>query len=108
VRTENFSGPGAEINSQFKTFTLSCEKIMGDIVCTARRPGDRMHPAGRGVGKSLKSLFLEAGLSRAERDEALVFRDSEGVLAVWPLALDERVSPAHGGQLMRLTVEPIE
>ena len=108
VRAEKIPAGRAEINSQFKTFALSCEKIMGDIVCTARRPGDRMHPAGRGVGKSLKSLFLEAGLSQTERDSALVFRDSGGVLAVWPLALDERVSPAHGGELLLLAVEPIE
>ncbi len=108
LRAERFSADRTEINSQFKTFALSCEKIRGDIVCGMRRPGDRMHPAGRGVGKSLKSLFLEAGLSQAERDAALVLRDDAGILAVWPLALDERVSPAHGGELLLLAVEKLE
>ncbi len=105
LRAEEIFGDGPEINSQFKTFCLSCETIRGDLVCTGRRPGDRMRPQGRGLTKSLKALFTEAGLTQAERDRALVFRDGEGILAVWPLALDERAAPAPGGKRLLLTVE---
>ena len=108
VRAERMPAGGSEINSPFNSFCLGYEKIKGDIVCTGRRPGDRMHPLGRGVGKSLKALFLEAGMTRDERGRALVFRDSEGVLAVFPLALDERAAPAPGGELLLLTVEKME
>ena len=108
VRAEKCSAAGAEINSPFNSFCLSYEKIMGDIVCTGRRPGDRMHPLGRGVGKSLKALFLEAGMNQAERSRALVFRDDGGILAVFPLALDERAAPAPGEETILLTVEKME
>lgn len=108
VRAERLAAGAAEIHSQFKHFRLRYETIKGDIVCTGRRPGDRMHPLGRGVGKSLKALFLEAGMSRDERDRALVFRDDGGILAVHPLALDERAAPAPGGEQLLLTVETMD
>ncbi len=108
VKAEEIFGDGPEINSQFKTFCLSCETIRGDLVCTGRRPGDRMRPRGRGLTKSLKALFLEAGLTQSERGRVLVFRDGEGILAAWPLALDERAAPAPGGKRLLLTVEKIQ
>ena len=108
VRAEKNTAPATEIHSPFKPFCLSYEKIKGDIVVTARRPGDRMRPLGRGLSKSLKSLFLEAGMSRRERNRALVFRDEGGILAVWPLALDERAAAAEGEPALRLTVESME
>ena len=67
-----------------------------------------MHPAGRGVGKSLKALFLESGMTSTERSRALVFRDGEGILAVYPLALDERAVPAPDEEILLLTVEKME
>lgn len=108
VRAEKISSGSAGINSQFKTFCLGYEKIMGDIVCTGRQPGDRMRPYRRGLSKSLKALFLEAGMDQTQRSRALVFRDSGGILAVWPLALDERAAPAPGMELLRLTIETID
>lgn len=108
VRTEKTTAGADEINSQFKTFCFSYERIKGELAVTARRPGDRMHPLGRGVGKSLKALFLEAGMSRAERERCLVFRDGEGILAVWPLATDERAAPAPGEPSLRVTVEKMK
>ena len=108
VRAEKCPAGGTEVNSPFNSFCLGYEKIKGDIVCTGRRPGDRMHPAGRGLGKSLKALFLEAGMTRDERSRALVFRDDLGILAVFPLALDERAAPAPDEELLLLTVENME
>ena len=64
-----------------------------------------MRPAGRGCTKSLKALFLEAGMTRAERDRTLVFRDGEGILAVDGLAVDERSVPAEGDRVLRIQIE---
>lgn len=108
VRAEKAPAGGKEINSPFNSFCFGYEKIKGDIVGTGRRPGDRMHPAGRGVGKSLKALFLESGMTSTERSRALVFRDGGGILAVYPLALDERAVPAPDEEILLLTVEKME
>ena len=108
VRAEKAPAGGKEINSPFNSFCFGYEKIKGDIVGTGRRPGDRMHPASRGVGKSLKALFLESGMTSTERSRALVFRDGGGILAVYPLALDERAVPAPDEQILLLTVEKME
>ena len=105
VRTEKGIFSDEEIHSQFNTFCLRYEKIVGGVICTARRSGDRMHPAGRGVGKSLKALFLERRMREHERAETLVFRDDEGIVAAWPLAVDERCAPRPGDVVLRLTVD---
>ena len=94
-----------KINSLFKTYCIKYENIRGnEILCTGRRPGDRMRPAHRGCSKSLKALFLEHGMTRAERDRVLVFRDEAGILAVHDLAPDERSLPREGETALRLTI----
>lgn len=94
-----------KVNSLFKTYCIKYENIRGnEILCTGRRPGDRMRPAYRGCGKSLKALFLERGMTRQERDRVLVFRDAAGILAVYDLALDERSLPREGETALRLTI----
>lgn len=94
-----------KVNSLFKTYCIKYENIRGnEILCTGRRPGDRMRPAYRGCSKSLKALFLEHGMTRAERDRVLVFRDGAGILAVHDLALDERSLPREGDLALRLTI----
>lgn len=108
VRAEEGVCTGEEIHNTFKTFCLKYEKIRGTVVCSSRRPGDRLAPAGRGVTKSLKSLFVEAGLTQSERERAVVFRDGEGVLAVYGLAAAERCAPRAGDRVLRLTIEPTE
>ena len=108
VRAEKRPAGVKEINSPFNSFCLGYEKIKGDIVGTGRRPGDRMHPASRGVGKRLKALFLESGMTSTERGRALVFRDGEGILAVYPLARDARAVPAPDEEILLLTVEKME
>ena len=99
---------GAEIHSEFKTLCFKCENIYGSVFCTSRRPGDRMRPAGRNLTKSLKALFLEAGMTQRERDKTPVFRDEAGVLAVYGLARDERSLPEPGDRVLRLEIERTE
>lgn len=107
VRAAEGVFPGGEINNSFKTFCLKYENIKGTVICTSRRPGDRIAPAGRGVTKSLKSLFLEAGLTQTERERTPVFRDDAGVLLVYGLAAAQRCVPEKGDRVLTLVFETI-
>lgn len=94
-----------EIYSQFKTYWLDYEKISSGLLCTPPRPGDRFRPAGRGVSKSLKALFLENKMPRAARCRALVFRDGTTVAAAHPFAVDERYRPRAGMRALKIRIE---
>lgn len=96
-----------EINDLFKTYFFKCENINGNVLVTGRRPGDRLRPIGRGCGKSLKSLFLEAGYTQRQRELTPVFRDGDGVLAVYGLAADERTRPRRGDTALRIQIEAL-
>ena len=102
------AGNNGEINGLFKTYLFKYEKICGKITCTGRRPGIGPHPAGRGCGKSLKALFLEAGMTQPERDRTLVLRDEAGILAVLGFGLDERARPRGRGDRVLRELENIE
>ena len=108
IRTELARMTGPVVHNEFKTYCLKYENIKGDIVCSSRRPGDRLTVAGRGVTKSLKSLFLEAGLTQRQRELTPVFRDELGVLAVHGLAVAERCEAAEGETVLRLIIEQTE
>ena len=99
---ENFS---EEINSKFKTYLFKCESICGNITCDSRRPGDKISPVGRNCTKSLKNLFLEAGMTQRERDLTPVIRDEKGVIAVCGLAVDRRCEAKPGDKVLRLDIE---
>ena len=99
---ENFS---EEINSKFKTYLFKCESICGNITCASRRPGEKIRPAGRNCTKSLKSLFLEAGMTQRERDLTPVIRDEKGVIAVCGLAVDRRCEAKPGDKVFRMDIE---
>ncbi len=96
---------GGEIHDLFKTCCFKYERIYGNIKCTGPRPGDKMRPLGRGCTKSLKSLFAEAGLTKARREAALVLRDDKGILAVPGLAADERTAPSPGDRVLMIEIE---
>ena len=92
-----------EIYDLFKTLNFKSENICDKVIhCTGPRPGDRLHPAGRGCGKRLKSLFYEAGMTREQRLRCPVFRDEKGILAVYGLAVDERVAARPGDRVLSL------
>lgn len=81
---------GGEVNGLFKTYRFKCENIDSAVFCGGRKPGDKMRPQGRHCTKSLKSLFMEAGYTREQRDQTLILRDEKGVLAALGLGADER------------------
>lgn len=92
-----------EIHDLFKTSFLKYEMIHPDLLCTGRRPGDRIRPLGRGCAKSFKALFQEAGIEIGRRDSIPVIRDSGGPLLLYGLALDERARPLPGDKVWKLT-----
>lgn len=98
---------GQEIYGLFKTYRFKCENIGSNVYCTGRRDGDRVRPLGRGCGKSLKSLFREAGFTQAQRDGALVLRDEKGILAVDGLCVDERVKARPGEPVLIIKIREI-
>ena len=75
---------------------------------TSRRSGDVFRPVGRDRSKTLKKLFLEQGLTQRERETVPVFRDDRGVLGVYGCAVDERVCPVEGDEVLAVTVESIQ
>ncbi len=96
-----------EIHELFNIYSFKCANICGTLICTGRQPGDRLRVAGRGCTKSLKALFLEAGMTRADRERTVVFRDDAGILAVHGLAVAERSVPQPGDRVLRLKVEAL-
>lgn len=60
---------------------LDYDKIYGEFVLRQKKDGDKILLAKRGVTKSLKKLFYEAGLSAQARQTAAVLADENG--AAW-------------------------
>ena len=56
--TEKFQN----IFNRYFNNAIDCDRIIGRVEIRTRRPGDRYHPMGRRVGKSLKKLFNEASV----------------------------------------------
>ena len=98
----------SDVHGLLNTLYLKCGEIYGHVYCTSKMPGDRLRVKGRGCTKTLKSLFMEAKMTGKERDEALVFRDEKGVLAVFGLAVSERAAPADGDEVLKITIEKRE
>lgn len=73
------------------TNTLNYDMITTSIFIRSRLPGDRLHPAGRGVGKSLKKLYNEARIPEQRRRELPILCDAQGILLVPDVAADQRV-----------------
>lgn len=96
-----------EIHDLFNTFALKCGEIYGPLCCGQKQSGDRLRILGRKCTKTVKSLFMEAGYNRTERERTLVFRDSLGVLAVEGLALAERAAPKKGDTVWKIRIETL-
>ena len=97
----------AEVNDLFKTYDFKYDDICGNIKVTLRKPGDNIRPVGRNCTKSLKKLFLEAAYTQAQRDSTPVFRDENGVLAVYGLAVDERCRAYAGQKILRIKIDKL-
>ncbi|MCC8356626.1 MAG: tRNA lysidine(34) synthetase TilS [Oscillospiraceae bacterium] len=80
------------VHKQFNIFFFNCENIYGNIMVTARQPGDRLRPVGRGCTKELKQLFQETGVPFWRRQGVPVLRDERGVIAVCGVGPAERAA----------------
>ena len=97
-----------DVHKSYNIFFFQCENICGSITVAGRRPGDRFRPAGRGCTKTLKQLFLEAGIPSWERDGVPVLRDERGVLGAYGLGADERVCAGPGDKnILRIVFRPM-
>ena len=81
----------SKIHKNLLKNALNYDKISGYVSVRSRRPGDVYHPVGRGVGKTLKKLFNEAGIPAEERERVPVFCDRQGIVLVAGFGCDERV-----------------
>ena len=107
LRTEKLVYNG-EIHGLFKTYWVKCESICGRLVCSSRRPGDRISLQGRNCTKSLKAIFTEKKMTRAQRESCPVIRDDKGVMIVVGHGADRRCGPSPGDEALRITVENME
>ena len=73
----------------FFKYAVDYDKIKSGLYWRTRQAGDYMHPAGRNVGKSLKTLMSEWHLSG--RNEYPLLCDDDGVMLIPGYCCDERV-----------------
>ena len=81
------------VHKKFFKYTLDCDRIQGSLTVRCRQEGDRFHPAGRQVGKTLKSLFQELRVPTYYRDILPLLCDDEGIVLMPGVACDSRVRP---------------
>lgn len=82
------------VHKKFVNYAIDCDKIQGSLTVRCRRDGDRFHPAGRKVGKTLKALFQELRVPTYDRDKVLLLCDEDGIVLMPGVACDNRVCPS--------------
>ena len=81
-----------KINSLLSKNLIDCDKIVGELKVRTREPGDKIKLSGRGVTKTLKSLFNEKSISLNNRKVLPVISDDLGVVWVCNFGVAERVA----------------
>jgi tRNA(Ile)-lysidine synthetase-like protein len=81
------------VHKKFFKYALDYDKIQGSLVVRCRQEGDRFHPVGRRVGKTLKSLFQELSVPTYYRDTLPLLCDDDGIVLLPGVACDGRVCP---------------
>ena len=89
-----------------KRIVIDRAKTVGDIFVRSREEGDYFKAVGRGVGKSLKKLFIEEKIPKEKRGSLPVFADGKGIIGVFSFGADERVSPDENtGEVLIIETE---
>lgn len=70
---------------------LDYDRIHGNLILRPRRPGDRLHPVGRGCSKTFKNLFQELEVPPEKRGGMPVLGDAAGPVWTPFFGVDERV-----------------
>jgi tRNA(Ile)-lysidine synthase len=71
---------------------VDADRIGESIIVGSRRPGDRIRRPGSTGSSSLKKMFVDRKVPRAERRLTPVVRDAEGPIWAVGLDIDERVA----------------
>jgi tRNA(Ile)-lysidine synthase len=79
---------------------LDADAVVGGLWVRARRPGDRMRPAGLEGTKKLQDIMVDAKVPRGERDGVPVVVAEWGIAWVVGLCVDERV--VRGDRVVRI------
>ena len=87
-----------KIYKMLLTNGVNYDTISGSIVLRNRREGDRFSPAGRGVTKTLKKLFQEAGMSPERRSKAAILECSGKLLWIEGFGVSEQAKIREGVQ----------
>ncbi|MCF0137959.1 MAG: tRNA lysidine(34) synthetase TilS [Oscillospiraceae bacterium] len=85
-------------------FDFKYSSLCGKMTVASRSEGDRFRAAGRGCTKSLKELFSEKKLTQSQRALTPVFRDGEGIIAVYGFGVAERCLPRAGDTVLRVEI----
>lgn len=80
-----------KIHKNLLKYALNYDKISGKLYLRSRQTGDVFTPAGRGVAKRLKKLFIEEKIPAHLRDQIPVVCDEQGIVLVGGIGCDERV-----------------
>lgn len=87
-----------KINNSVNTFTVSCDRIQNGLILRSRETGDEIKLPKRPT-KSLKKLFIEKKVPKAERGKIPVIADGENTVAVYGIGTDERYIPQNGDEI---------
>ena len=77
----------------FFKYAIAYDTIHGSLYLRTRQEGDYLHPAGRGIGKSLKKLLIEWRVPSHLRDTLPLLCDDDGIVLLPGYTCDERVRP---------------
>lgn len=90
ISREAFDGLSENEKKEF-LFACDNDKVVGEVCVRSRNEGDRITLAGRNCTKSLKKLFIEKRIPAENRNRIPVLYDSEGIIGVYTVGVDERV-----------------
>ncbi len=95
-----------KVHKMFFKYAIDYDKINAGLYWRVRAAGDYLHPAGRHVGKSLKSLMTEWQLE--DRAAYPLLCDSDGVVMIPGYCCDERVRTSEDtNHFLVCTVEKV-
>ncbi len=100
------AAPAAQNGTILSEVQVRRDRVSPELAVRSRRPGDRFHPAGRGVGKKLQDYFVDEHVARADRDAVpIVVDDSDRIVWVAGHGIDEAfqvTDRSQGVLLLRL------
>ena len=89
-----------EVHNSFNTFCLKYETIKGIVSVSSKQDGDCVRFVGTRHRKKLKKLFQEKNYTQPQRAAVPVFRDEEGIVAVYGFGIAARCVPEIGDKVI--------